>query len=411
MIRQRICIGSKRLYSSVANQQYAATTYARPPIVFTKGQGSRLWDSTGKEYIDFSAGIAVNGLGHCDAGVAEILADQSKKLVHASNLFFNEWTLQLSKNLVETTKAQGGMKDASKVFMCNSGTEANEAALKFARKIGRLQSDDKIELVSFAGCFHGRTMGALSVTANPKYQAPFAPLVPGVKVGQINDIASIESLVTDKTCGVIVEPIQGEGGINVSSAEFLVALKKRCQEVGAVLIYDEIQCGLGRTGKLWAHQWLPQEAHPDIVTMAKALGNGFPIGATMISDKVNDALKVGDHGTTYGGNPLGCRVGDYVLSKLSSPELLAGVEERHNVFVDRLNRIKEKNPSIVTEIRGKGLLLGLQLTTDPSPIVKKSLDNGLVVITCGTNTLRFIPALNIPLKDIEEGFDKLESSF
>jgi acetylornithine aminotransferase len=301
------------------------------------------------------------------------------------------------------------MPNATRTFICNSGTEANEAALKFARKVGKSVSPnkDKYEIVSFHNSFHGRTMGALSATPNPKYQAPFAPMVPGFRYGNFNDVDAVKDLVTEATCGVIVEPIQGEGGVNVATPEFLLALRKRCTEVGAVLIYDEIQCGLGRTGTFWAHAGYPKECQPDVLTTAKALGNGFPIGATIVNDFVCDHIKTGDHGTTFGGNPLACRVASYILSRLSSPEIMDAIPAKEHAFRKHFASLKERFPEHITEIRGKGLILGLQLNSDPTPIVTAARERGLLVITCGTNTLRFVPPLVITEAEIEEGMSIL----
>jgi acetylornithine aminotransferase len=304
------------------------------------------------------------------------------------------------------------MHDAASVFVCNSGSEANEAGLKFARKVGKMldPSGAKHEIVSFGGSFHGRTMGSLSATPNPKYQAPFAPMVPGFRVGELNDVAAIDSLVTENTCGVIVEPIQGEGGVRVATDEFLIALARRCRQVGAVLHYDEIQCGLSRTGSLWAHGRLPAAAHPDILTTAKALGNGFPIGATIVNRMVADKIKVGDHGTTFGGNPLACRVAHHVVSRLADPAMLEAVAAKGAVFALALGRLRARFPDLITEIRGRGLLLGLQLTEDPTPIVTAARERGLLVITAGTNTLRFVPSLTVSEAEIREGLEILEAA-
>jgi acetylornithine aminotransferase len=282
------------------------------------------------------------------------------------------------------------MHNARSVFICNSGSEANEAAIKFARKSGKVldPSGSKFEFVSFQNSFHGRTMGSLSATPNPKYQKPFAPMLPGFRYGIYNDVAGIKDLVTENTCGVIVEPIQGEGGVIVATEEFLVALAKRCREVGAVLIYDEIQCGLSRTGTFWAHASLPKEAHPDIITTAKALGNGFP----------------------FGGNPLGARLAHYIVSRLSDPKLQEGVLVKSKLFVKHCEELRGKYPKLVKEIRGRGLHLGLQLTQDPTPIVTAARERGLLVITAGTNTLRFVPSLTIREEEIEEGFAILDEA-
>ncbi|CAG9938762.1 unnamed protein product [Clonostachys rosea f. rosea IK726] len=388
---------------------YMVATYARPPPVFTKAEGSYIWDIEDRKYLDFTAGIAVNALGHCEPEVARIVAEQAKTLVHASNLYYNPWTGALSKLLVEKTVKSGGMHNASSVFVCNSGSEANEAAIKFSRKVGKTidPSGAKHEFVSFNGAFHGRTMGALSATPNPKYQEPFSPMVPGFRVGDYNDIAAIPELVTEKTCGVIVEPIQGEGGVRAASEEFLIALAKHCREVGAVLIYDEIQCGMGRTGTFWAHGVLPKEAHPDIITSAKALGNGFPIGAVIVNQTVSDKIKVGDHGTTFGGNPLASRVAHYMVSRLSDPQLQKEVLAKSDVFRARFEELRKQYPDLITEVRGKGLILGLQLSEDPTPILKAARERGLLIITAGTNTVRFVPSLTVTEREIQSGLDIL----
>lgn len=297
------------------------------------------------------------------------------------------------------------MQSASKVFICNSGSEANEAAIKFARKVGKARnpSGEHYEIVSFQNSFHGRTMGSLSATPNPKYQGPFSPMIPGFKYGTYNDESQLERLITDKTCGVLIEPIQGEGGINVATPSFLQALRDRCNKVGAVLIFDEIQCGLSRTGQLWAHQNLPASAHPDILTTAKALGNGFPIGATIVSEEVAKYIVTGDHGTTFGGNPLACRLAHHIFSRLSDPELQESVREKEKIFRKGFHELQRQFPNLISEIRGRGLMLGLQLTQDPTPIVTAARERGLLVITCGTNTLRFVPPLIISAEEIEAG--------
>ncbi|RWA05982.1 hypothetical protein EKO27_g9121 [Xylaria grammica] len=385
--------------------KHMVATYSRPSVVFVKGEGSYLWDLENRKYLDFTAGIAVNGLGHSDPALARLIADQASTLLHTSNLYFNPWTGALSELLVQKTLQSGAMHDASSVFVCNSGSEANEAAIKFSRKVGKVvdPSGSKYEFVSFQGSFHGRTMGSLSATPNPKYQEPFSPMVPGFKYGTYNDIAAINELVTEKTCGVIIEPIQGEGGVNVATDEFLIALAKRCREVGAVLIYDEIQCGLSRTGTLWAHGHLPKEAHPDVITSAKALGNGFPIGAVITNSHVSDKIKVGDHGTTYGGNPMACRIAHHVVERLANPTLQKEVLAKGAALQEGFERLRQEFPDLIGEVRGRGLILGVQLTQDPSPIIKAARERGLLVITCGTNTLRFVPPLTVSDDEIQIG--------
>ncbi|KAL8939809.1 MAG: hypothetical protein Q9211_002567 [Gyalolechia sp. 1 TL-2023] len=391
---------------------YMVATYVRPPPLMVKGKGCYLWDAENRRYLDFTAGIAVNALGHSDPEMAKLLYQQALTLVHTSNLYHNPWIGELSKQIVAKTLSAGAMHTASKVFVCNSGAEANEAAIKFARKVGktRTPAGNQHEIVSFHNSFHGRTMGALSATPNPKYQKPFSPMIPGFRYGTYNDVASIHDLVNENTCGVLVEPIQGEGGVNVATTSFLQALRDRCNEVGAVLIYDEIQCGLGRTGRLWAHQYLPQSAHPDILTTAKALGNGFPIGATMVNEDVASCVVTGDHGTTFGGNPLGCKLAHHIFSRLADPGLQSAVSERGELFRRHFSRLQEKYPEYIKETRGRGLILGLQLAVDPTPLVTAARERGLLIITCGTNTLRFVPPLVISTEEIEEGLGILEQS-
>jgi len=386
-------------------------TYVRPPPMFVRGQGSYLYDVENRKYLDFTSGIAVNALGHSDPELSDIIADQAKTLMHTSNLYHNPWTGALAQLLVTKTRDSGSMP-ASAVFICNSGSEANEAAIKFARKAGKVAdpSGRKHEIVSFYNAFHGRTMGSLSATPNPKYQAPFAPMLPGFRYGTYNDVAGVADLVTENTAGVIVEPIQGEGGVIAATPEFLTALARRCREVGAVLIYDEIQCGLSRTGDLWAHTSLPAEAHPDILTTAKALGNGFPIGATIVTKEVAEKIAVGDHGTTFGGNPMGSRLAHYIVSRLSEPGLQEGVKAKGALFREGLKKLQEKYPALIKEVRGRGLLLGAQLDRDPTPIVTAARERGLLVITAGTNTLRFVPPLTISDAEIEEGFKVLDEA-
>lgn len=382
---------------------YMVTTYARNPIALVKGEGCKVWDLEGREYIDFNAGIAVSALGHGDMEIANVIFDQARQLIHSSNLFYSPWSWELSQLLVETTKSSGGMQDAAKVFFANSGTEANEAAIKFARKHGQVVrggAGGKHKIMTFKNAFHGRTMGTLSATANEKYQAPFRPMVPGFEYAEFNDVSAVNAL-DNSFCGVMVEPVQGEGGIFAASEDFLLALRKRCNEIGAVLIYDEIQCGLGRSGKIWAHSWFDASCHPDILTMAKPLANGVPIGATMVTQKVADAIQIGDHGTTFGGNPLACRVAHHVFSRLSSPSLLANVEKQSQRCLAALHKIKNTFPDRVVDVRGRGLLLGMQLDSDPSPIVKFARERGLLLITAGNNTIRFVPPLIIDAETVD----------
>ncbi|EDO16205.1 hypothetical protein Kpol_1014p24 [Vanderwaltozyma polyspora DSM 70294] len=417
MLRKFFSTTSVRRISNVLEEKsFQVTTYARPEdLCITRGNNAKLYDDiNGREYIDFTAGIAVTSLGHSNEEVSKILAEQSKKLVHSSNLYFNKECLDLSKKIVEHTKAFGGQYDASKVFLCNSGTEANEAALKFAKKHGILKSKDKEGIVAFEHSFHGRTMGALSVTWNAKYRTPFGDLVPNVTFLNINDqLTKLQDYITsnkDKLAGLIVEPIQGEGGVFPVPIETLQGLKKICSENDVIVIYDEIQCGMGRSGKLWAHSYLPKDAHPDIFTSAKALGNGFPIAATIVNEKVNNALQVGDHGTTYGGNPLGCAVSKYVIDTISNEQFLNEVLRKGEILESRLKDLKEKFPDQIVDIRGKGLMLGAEFKEPPSELIKKARDLGLLVITAGKSTVRFVPALTIEDENIHQGMNIFEKA-
>ncbi|WFD35844.1 acetylornithine transaminase [Malassezia cuniculi] len=408
-------------------------TYARPPVIFTHGKGLDLYaraiDSEGKEisrrYLDFTAGIAVNSLGHADDAIARLAGEQASTLVHASNLYYNEWSGHLAEQLATLTREHGGVGYAAgstaapgedlRVFLCNSGTEANEAALKFARKVGTLRSggpDRKTALVSFRNAFHGRTMGALSVTPNPKYTIPFAPLVGNTRVGDLNDNGAYD-LIDEQTAGVIVEPIQGEGGIHPADTEWLAGLRKRCDQVGAVLIYDEIQCGLFRTGTLWSHSKLDVAAHPHVVTAAKPLANGFPIGAVVLSPEVARAVVVGDHGTTFGGNPLASRIASHVLERLSSPELKDNMRAASALLFARLERITRMfEDLIVGPPRGRGLLAGISMRepSNAGRVVALARERGVLILSAGADTLRFTPSLTVSAKEVNEAMDVLESS-
>ncbi|SJX65211.1 related to acetylornithine aminotransferase precursor [Sporisorium reilianum f. sp. reilianum] len=419
-------------------------TYSRPQLIFTRGNGLDLYaavdpntnaGSSERKYLDFSSGIAVNSLGHADAKIAEIAADQSAKLVHASNLYHNEWSGELADKMVTLTHQLGGLgfdkgskpqesgTAGLKVFLANSGTEANEAALKFARKAAKSHPSkggaQKTGLVSFNNAFHGRTMGALAMTPNPKYQAPFAPLIGDVRTGTYNDVAGVESLIDETTAGVIVEPVQGEGGIFPASVEFLQALRKRCDEVGAMLIFDEIQCGLFRAGTLWCHSDYPTSAHPDMVTMAKPLANGFPIGAVLMRDRVADLIAVGDHGTTFGGGPLTSRIAHHVLGRLSSNELGESMKEASEALFGRLNNLVAMFPDLLLNDpeagkpspRGKGLIVGVS-TKDPShagKVVQLARQRGLLILTAGSDAIRMLPSLTVTREQVHKAVDIIES--
>ena len=316
------------------------------------------------------------------------------------------------------------MRDAAQVFVCNSGTEANEAAIKFARKWGlaRDTSGRKTKILSFHGSFHGRTMGSLSATPNPKYQAPFAPLVPGFEYAALNDVEGACGLIGEETCGVLVEPIQGEGGVNVADAGFLRCLREKCDEYGALLMFDEIQCGMGRTGNLWAHASVDAQdvVHPDVLTTAKALGNGYPVGATVVTERVADVIVTGDHGTTFGGSPLASRVAHHLVGRLSEKSLLENVTRKERIFRQGFDEMARIYSGRIRAVRGRGLMLGVELEPwrageeregDPAAaIVSAARERGLLIITCGTNTLRFVPPLVVEDEQIERGLGILQQA-
>ncbi|WFD32430.1 acetylornithine transaminase [Malassezia sp. CBS 17886] len=418
-------------------QRFSETTlgtYVRPQVVFSHGKGLSLYAAVpvprgageeSRQYLDFSAGIAVNSLGHADDQVAQIAGEQAATLVHCSNLFHNSWSGEMVDRLVALTREHGGLGVAPgsgapsdgenlRAFVCNSGTEANEGALKFARKIAHMQDKRKSALVSFHNAFHGRTMGALSVTPNPKYQAPFAPLVGDTRAGELNQYEGLDALIDESVAGVIVEPIQGEGGVCPADVDWLAAVRARCDEVGATLIYDEIQCGLFRTGTMWCHSHFPLAAHPHIVTMAKPLANGFPIGAVLMQPHVAKGIVAGDHGTTFGGGPLACRIAHHVLGRLSDPALRANVDAQSTHLRARLRRITELFGDLVdaeTSPRGHGLLLGVSMRTPEHAgrVVFLARQRGLLILSAGSDTLRFVPSLTLSAEHVDAAMDILES--
>ncbi|WRT70667.1 uncharacterized protein IL334_007665 [Kwoniella shivajii] len=407
------------------HSQYLLNTYVRPPLLFTHGKGLTLVDSSNREYLDFTAGIAVTALGHSDDGVNQVINEQSSKISHASNIYWNEHAGELAKSLVEKTKEHGGLglsvglgskgeEKNGKVFFANSGTEANEGALKFARAIGKTVSEDKVEIVCFTNAFHGRSMGALSCTPNPKYQAPFAPLIPGVKVGKYNETDQnvINELVNEKTCGIIVEPIQGEGGVGEGQVEFFQKLAKRAREVGAVLIYDEIQCGLFRSGTMWAHSEFPIEAQPDIITMAKPLSNGFPIGAIMVRSSIAEIISPGMHGTTFGGQPLATAIGVHVLDRLSNPSFQQNLKSVSTHLDTGIRRLPKLFPELINdELRGRGLIRGIAFKDlkAPSELVKLARERGLLLLTAGSDAVRLVPALTVSKDQCDHALAVIES--
>jgi predicted acetylornithine/succinylornithine family transaminase len=375
--------------------QYIVPTYKRPEVVFTRGQGAYLFDSDGNQYLDFTAGIAVNALGHGDPEWVKAISDQAEQLAHVSNLYHTAPHVELAKRLVENSFAD-------RVFFCNSGSEANETALKFARKFAITNhikdTDDyaKTKVVAFSGSFHGRTMGALSATYKANYRQPFNPLIPGVDFATFNDLDSASRTIDSDTCAVIVEPIQGEGGVNPASRDFLHGLRTLCEDNQALLIFDEVQCGLGRCGTLWAHE--TYGITPDIMTLAKPLAGGLPIGAALVTEAVSEVIQVGDHGSTFAAGPLVCRAAQVVFDRICQPEFLATVRGNSAYLAEQLERLESDK---VIAVRGKGLLVGVELTKPVAPLMAAARDKGLLVISAGENVLRLCPPLIITREQID----------
>ena len=345
--------------------------FAPANFIPVRGKGSRIWDQNDKEYVDFAGGIAVNSLGHCHPVAVSALIDQAQKLWHIGNGYTNEPVLELAGSMVESTFAD-------KVFFCNSGAEANEAALKLARKVGTLSGNpEKNEIISFESSFHGRTLFTVTAGGQPKYSKDFAPLPKGIQHIAFNDLDAAKAAIGPNTCAVIVEPIQGEGGVIPADVEFLKGLRQLCDAQGAVLIFDEVQTGVGRTGALYAY--MNSGVTPDILTTAKALGGGFPIGAMMTTDHFANMFAVGDHGTTYGGNPLGCVVAGAVFNFVKQEHVLQGVKQREQYFLQRLNEINSKYP-LFKECRGQGLLLGCELKDEYKGQAKQIVNLSLIHI-------------------------------
>ena len=386
-------------------EEYILHTYNRFPVVFEKGEGVCLYDTEGKEYLDFAAGIAVNALGYHYPGYDEALKAQIDKLLHVSNLYYNVPIAEAGEKLA---KASG----LEKVFFTNSGTEAIEGALKAAKKYAYIRDGHSgHEIIAMNHSFHGRTIGALSVTGNAHYRDPFAPLMDGVKFADFNDINSVKEKITEKTCAILLEPVQGEGGIFPAEQDFLDELRQICDEKDILLIFDEIQCGMGRTGNYFA--WQAYGVKPDIMTCAKALGCGVPVGAFVLGKKAaKSSLVPGDHGTTYGGNPFVCAAVSKVFDILEKDEILKHVQEHILFLEDALDRIAE-NHDCVLERRGMGFMQGLVLKKEypVGEVVKKALDEGLLVISAGENVLRIVPPLVIQKEDIWKMEEILEKCF
>ncbi len=383
-----------------AEAKFVVSTYARPLPVFTHGKGTYLFDTTGKRYLDFTAGIAVTALGHSDKEWVEAVSRQAGKLTHVSNLYHTEPHVALAQQLTESSFAD-------RVYFCNSGTEANEAAFKFARKWTRTKHPTiaKTRIVAFEGSFHGRTTGALAATSKSKYRSPFEPLMPGIDFATLNDIESAQKVITKETCAVIVEPIQGEGGVNPASNDFLSELRELCNKSNALLIFDEVQCGLARTGMLWAYQ--NSDIKPDIMTLAKPLAGGLPIGATLVTEDVAQTINPGDHGSTFAAGPLVCKAAQVVFNRISQPDFIANVANVGKYLTQRLLQLE---PQQLVEVRGSGLLIGAEFSCPIDPLIKTASKQGLLLISAGENVLRLCPPLIVTKEQVDEAIEIISDS-
>ncbi len=374
--------------------------YQRFPIVMDKGEGVYLYDTDGKKYLDFGAGIAVFALGYGNQKYNDALKGQIDKLLHTSNLFYNVPNIEAAEKLC---KASG----MDRVFFTNSGTEAIEGAIKLARKYYyQKHKAAGSRIISMEHSFHGRSMGALSVTGSRKYREAFEPLIGGVDFAQFNDLDSVKALVTDQTCAILMEPVQGEGGIYPASPEFIEGVRKLCDEKDILLIFDEIQCGMGRTGAMFAYQ--KYQVKPDIITCAKALGCGVPVGAFASTERVARAFEIGDHGTTYGGNPFAGAAVSKVFDLFEELKLLSHVNIIGPYLEKKLKELAERHP-VICDHRGVGLIQGLEFTTEVKEIIKKAMDAGLILVAAGSNIIRFVPPLIIEEKHVDEMVDILDS--
>lgn len=373
-------------------------TYNRFPVVLEKGEGVYLYDTDGKKYLDFASGIAVSGLGYGDKALNETLKMQIDKLMHTSNLYYNT----TCGKAAEALKNACGM---DRVFFTNSGTEANEGALKAARKYAWKKGTGRYEFIAMTNSFHGRSMGALSVTEHEAYRIPFEPLIPGVKFAEFNNLESVRSLVNEKTCAIILEPLQGEGGIQLAKQEFMAGIRTLCDEEGILMICDEIQCGMARTGNMFA--WQSYGTKPDIITMAKAIGSGVPVGAFGMTEEVASySLEPGDHGTTYGGNPLVCAAVAKTLEIYAERDLVNHVREVGAYLKEKLELLKE-NCSGILECRGTGLIQGIKLDKTVGDTVKRAIEEGLLIISARSDVIRLVPPLVIEKEHVDELVEKL----
>ena len=384
------------------SEKYVAHTYARYPLLLVRGKGTRVWDLEGEEYLDFVSGLAVCNLGHCHPKVVKAVQDQAEKLIHVSNFYYIEPQIQLALLLCKHSFAD-------KVFFCNSGAEANEGALKLARKFAKEKAGkDRYEIITMERSFHGRTLATLAATGQEKFHKGYEPLMPGFKYVPFNDMGAVKNAIDPKTCAVMVEPIQGEGGVNCPSEGYLKALREICDEKKLLLIFDEVQVGMGRTGKLFAYEH--DGVEPDMLTLAKSLAGGVPIGALLIKKGIADSFKPGDHASTFGGNPLASAAGVAALTTLLEEGMLENCQKMGDYFLSELEEIKKKFP-FVKEIRGKGLILGMELKIDGSSTVKEMLNKKILINCTMGNVLRFLPPLIVTKEEVDRVVKALEEVF
>jgi len=381
------------------SKKYLMNTYNRLPVALVRGRGSYVWDADGKKYLDFFSGLAVNNLGHLPPRVLYAISKQARRLMHVSNLFYTDQQIILARLLVENSFGD-------KVFFCNSGAEANEGAVKLARKYAKKKfGPHRFEVVTMKNSFHGRTLAMITATGQEKYQKGFEPLMPGFKYATFGDMGSLHSVVSDATCAILVEPIQGEGGVRFASKDYFKSLRQFCSEKGILLIFDEVQTGLGRTGKLFGYQHFGVE--PDVMTLAKALCSGLPVGAIVARDFAAEAFEPGDHAATFGGNPLVMSAGVATLETILKEKLCAAATEKGDYFLKELKKRLKKNAS-VQEIRGLGLFLAIDIDQAARPIVLKALEKGLLLNAVQEKTLRILPPLTVSQKEIDLGLKIIE---
>ena len=381
------------------SEKHVAHTYNRYPVVLVRGKGTRVWDVEGKEYLDFMAGLAVCNLGHCHPKVVRAIQEQAEKLIHVSNFYYIEPQIRLASLLCEHSFAD-------KVFFCNSGAEANEGAMKLARKYTKEKmGEDRYEMITMDRSFHGRTFATLTATAQEKFHKGFSPLMPGFKYVPFNDLGAVRSAVDSKTCAILLEPIQGEGGVNCPSEDYLKGLRQICDEKGILLIFDEVQVGMGRTGRLFAYEHYGIK--PDLMTLAKSLAGGVPIGALLIKDRVAEGFKPGDHASTFGGNPLATAAGVAAVTAILEEGMLENCRSVGDYFLSRLKELGRRFP-FVQEVRGKGLILGMELEMDGGSIVKEMMNRGILINCTMGNILRFLPPLIVTKGEVDQLIGALE---